>query len=179
MSLVWEFVKRWPVFPSDHIQTIHGNPSIVCVKMGIRRISWLLLGLNHWSVLLGLSNGQWVCVQFHNNGAITTHVANYERDAALCTTPLGYQIVRTSIYGPTHRPIYWSDVVKWLKYRQGGYYLPGVRDCQNFSRQLIRWLTLRWVGVWPIENGDIFFPSLSNNYHQSKTSTLAKFNLNV
>ena len=179
MSLVWEIVKRWPVFPTDHIQTIKDDPSVVSVKVGLRRISWFLLGLNHWSVILGLSNGQWVCVQFHNNGAITTHLTHHERDAALCTTPLGHQIVRTSLYGMTHRPIYWSEIVTWLRYRQGGYYVPGVRDCQNFTRQLISWLTKRWVGIWPVEDGDIFLPHVSNyRDYRSTTSTIRRCNMN-
>ena len=172
MFLVWEMLKRWPILPKDHIEPISDNPSVVCVKMGLRRISWLCLGVNHWSVLLGLSNGQWVCVQSHNNGAITAHVCNEEHGAALYTTPLSNRkLVRTSIYGSTNRLIHWSEIETWIRSRQGGYYLPGVRDCQNFSRQMIGWLTNRWVGVWPIEDGHVFSPGQRATLYKMEQTT--------
>lgn len=145
--------------PNHYIGQVDGNPKITFVQLGLRTISMLLGGINHWSVLLQLSNGQWVCCQFHTNGAVTAHVYNSEREAALRTCPTnGGERVRTSEYGYTDRPLYWSDVVSWLHGRQGGYYVFGAQDCQNFCRNMIDWLTDKWVGWWPIENGVTFYP---------------------
>ncbi|UJR08643.1 hypothetical protein I4U23_012902 [Adineta vaga] len=132
--------------PDHYIGIVNGNPQITFVELALRTISWMALGANHWAVIVVLSTNNCVCIQFHTNGAVTAHVFNSEPDAALrtstgdCTTQ-----VRISHYGHTHRTIYCLELVQWLRNRQGKYYVLGVKDCQNFCRDLIEWFMDKWV----------------------------------
>lgn len=159
LNLVQEFVRKIAAGPKDFIGEVEGNPTVVEVQLGIRTIEWLKLGLHHWSVLLKLSNGQSVCVQFHTTGAVTADVFKSDKDAALHTCPRRAKKVRIANYGSTRRPVCWSDVRAWIETQQGGRYIFGFRDCQNFARTMIRWLTGTWVGVWPKGSGVAFAAS--------------------
>jgi hypothetical protein len=179
MSLYKEFVKRLTDGPDDYIGSVDGNPTVISVEMGLRTISWLFLGANHWSVLVALSNGQWVCIQFHTTGCMTADVFDCKRDAVLHTCPRTKHRVRISKYGPTNRTVYWSDIVTWIESKQGGSYMLGVRDCQNFCRKMISWLTGKWVGVWPIESTKVFSTQSTNSNKKHSILLIEKLKITL
>ncbi|CAF1272003.1 unnamed protein product [Adineta ricciae] len=158
MLLFRDFVHKLTSYEDDCTGAVKGNPKVVEVRLGLRTMNYACLGARHWSVLLKLSNDQWACIQFHITGMITADIFDCEEDAVLYTSPRAYHKVRTSIYGSTTQSLYWSDVVNWIEMEQGKHYMLGFRDCQNFARKMVRWLTGRRIGVWPTENGKIFYP---------------------
>jgi len=141
---------------SDHVcfeDMSEKNVKIVYVWVGIRTLlPWYLSGANHWSVILKLDNGQYACVQKHDSGKTDCVIKNSLKEASLRTWGIGDK-VRLSEYGQCSK--------SWEVFRadlpQESYYVVILIDCQDFARQLVGQLTDKLVGVWPIEDGPVFY----------------------
>ena len=111
-------------------------------------------GANHWSVIAKLSNGQYVCMQKDDDGAHFYTMHNSKKEAVLKTWGNSSAKVRLSCYG--------SSDVSWKEFRNGldnkSYYFIIFKDCQDFARGIVDQLTGKTVGVWPIEDGETFYP---------------------
>ena len=106
---------------------------------------------NHWSVILELDNGKYVCTQLDTTGKIDLRVRNSLREASMETWGRDF-LVRLSKYGSCK-----YNYNKFLDSLKGGHwYIILVNDCQNFARNVIRELTGKYVGVFPIEDGPTF-----------------------
>ena len=137
--------------------THYNGVDIVYVYVGLRKIfggtkdsinNYLP---NHWSVILELSNDKYVCVQLDTTGKIDLRVRNTLRQASLLTWGRGC-LVRLSRYGSCR-----YNYNQFLDSLKGGHwYIFLVNDCQNFAREVVKELTGKYVGVFPIEDGPEF-----------------------
>ena len=60
--------------------------------------------------------------------------------------------VRLSCYGSCCR-----NYINWVESFYGKHtYILGFYDCQNFAREVVKDLTGKTVGIWPIEDGPTF-----------------------
>ncbi|EFA84031.1 hypothetical protein PPL_03104 [Heterostelium album PN500] len=131
---------------------------IVEVWIALRTLDgFWCFGANHWSVILRLSNGQYVCSQKETQGFVWTTVWNSMRSAALSTwtnesNPTNR--VRTSCYG--YCDFSWHKFHDWVPL--GDSYYLGLDDCQNFAREIVNMITDKSVGMFPLEDGPTFYP---------------------
>jgi hypothetical protein len=128
------------------------NVRIIYVWIGLRTLSAWLLGANHWSVILKLSNGQYACIQKNTNDDISCEVgSSLETSAKRTWGGEGYK-VRLSCYGSCDKS--WTEFRNNLWVRDSYIYI--LWDCQNFARKIVDDLTGKTAGLWPIENGPKF-----------------------
>ena len=123
--------------------------NIIRVWLGLKKIAFA----NHWAVIYKLSNGKYGIVQFDTTGKIgLSDTSNTLEDASLkCWGGLGNR-VRLCCYGSCNR-----NYINWVERFYGPHqYILGFHDCQNFAREVVRDLTGKRVGVWPIEDGPTF-----------------------
>ncbi|KYQ90321.1 hypothetical protein DLAC_08925 [Tieghemostelium lacteum] len=140
------------VFQNIRIEDREKDVRIVYVWVGLRSlISWW--GANHWSVILKLSNGQYVCQQKNTNHYVACKVENSLGDAARQTWGEEGRKVRLSCYGECD--VSWSTFHS--NFREHSRYSYITDDCQNYARKLVDYLTGNFVGMFPIEDGPEFW----------------------
>lgn len=114
---------------------------------------------NHWAVIIEITSG-FINVQFEANGV---QVSDHTSMADAARTSLGNRDskIRTSRYGRAHGGLnvgILNDYVEHLKAGRFQEYIFIFRDCQCFAREVVKYLTGKVVGAFPIENGPTFQP---------------------
>jgi WD40 repeat protein len=153
-------------YPHEQLDYYYQDLNVTDVRLGLRALecsSFLSSSLcpNHWAVLLRLSNGKWVNMQFGDCGA-KLNTRSSSISAALISGGDKFMRVRSSEYGPPK-----SNYTKWeavrkffdsikFSYNADDYSLL-TDNCQHFSRRIIQEITDKIVGAWPYENGPLFF----------------------
>lgn len=143
---------------SGHVrfERIEDNLTIKEVWIGLRQlVPWYASGVNHWSVIMKLDNGRYVCLQKHDSGKIGCETAGSLRSASLMTWGgEEYNKVRLSCYGTCNEA--WSTFKKYYLPQYDEYTLI-FDDCQTFARHKVEYLTGKTVGIWPIEDGPTYY----------------------
>ncbi|KYQ94216.1 hypothetical protein DLAC_04511 [Tieghemostelium lacteum] len=140
------------VFENICVEDREKDVRIVYVWVGLRSLKgWY--GPNHWSVILKLSNGQYVCQQKNTNHYVACKVENSLGDAARQTWGEKGRKVRTSCYGECD--VSWSTFhSEFTEYSEYTFF---TGDCQNYARKLVDYLNKKTVGLFPSENGPEFW----------------------
>jgi len=125
-----------------------------------RRIVPIFGSPNHWAVLIEVMGYGFVCVQSgaRSDGSIEIMYRNTLRDAALAGGGCGNCVVRTAYYGYTYSFYNIGHLRDYLADRGRYGYSVLFNNCQHLARAVVGWLTGKWVGVFPIENGPDFYP---------------------
>jgi hypothetical protein len=116
---------------------------------------------NHWAVAIEVINCGFINVQFHESSTIQISYHNTASEAALETWGDQDRNVRTSNYGKAHEGLTVWDLRRfvWELYvGEFAKYFLFTKDCQNFARRLVGWLTGKWVDVIPDEGGPVYSP---------------------
>lgn len=111
-----------------------------------------LIAANHWAVVFKLSNGKYGITQFDTTGGIELIDDFNSLEAASRATWGKSDHVRLSCYGSCKKN--YNNFVSDLCCEHT--YIFGFNDCQNYAREIVKILTGRTVGVWPIEDGPDF-----------------------
>ncbi|KAN0045024.1 hypothetical protein ACTA71_006551 [Dictyostelium dimigraforme] len=128
------------------------NVKIVYAWICLRTMKqWWKAGANHWSVILQLDNGQYACTQKVDTGAVFTDVADSLRGAVFLTCG-DSNTFRLSQYGTCNES--WKRFYDRVPIYDD--YILFFNDCQNYARDIIKYLTGKTVGCYPIENGGEF-----------------------
>ncbi|KAN0018544.1 hypothetical protein ACTFIU_011162 [Dictyostelium citrinum] len=128
------------------------NVKIVYVWICLRTMfSWYKFRANHWSVILKLSNGQYVCTQKDTDCNVVTQVRNSLREASILTWG-DSSIFRLSCYGSCNES--WDDFYNSIPIKD--LYILFAGDCQNYARGIVNKITNKSVGVWLFEDGPVF-----------------------
>ena len=124
------------------------------VWVGLKRLAWVFGSPNHWSVIMEVGNG-YLTVQFDTDGSIGKTFCETFRNACLATWGYPSCDIRLSKYGYSNDKTL-GDLQDYLC---GSHtYVLGFSDCQNFARKVVDFLTGKWVGAWPIEDGPTISP---------------------
>ncbi|KAN0045023.1 hypothetical protein ACTA71_006550 [Dictyostelium dimigraforme] len=129
-----------------------GNVKIIYAWICLRAIKqWWKAGANHWSVILQLDNGQYVCTQKADTGAVFTDVVDSLRGAVFLTYG-DSNTCRLSKYGTCDES--WDRFYNYVLIYED--YTLSSKNCQNYARDIIKYLTDKTVGYYPIEDGGEF-----------------------
>ena len=128
------------------------------VRVTLRRLACIFGSPNHWGVVVEADSG-WVSIQFEGSIGVTYH-SSYT-SAALDNWGCKTCDIRTSCYGYAYSNLTLGDLldhIEKLKRDKYSTYILVFRDCQNFARNVVDYLTGKWVGAFPIEDGpDILY----------------------
>lgn len=107
---------------------------------------------NHWAVIFKLSNGKYGITQLDTTGAVEL-LDNYDSlESASWKTWGDRKHVRLSRYGSCY-----ESYDRFVKSLLGpNYYFLFLHDCQNYAREIVKQLTGKVVGLFPIEDGPKF-----------------------
>ena len=121
-----------------------------------------LIAANHWAVIFKLSNGKYGITQFDTTGGIEL-IDNFNTlEAASRATQGKSNHVRLSCYGSCR-----IDYDQFVNSLCGEHtYVFGFNDCQNYAREIVKILTGKTVGWWPIEDGPEFGKRTVDNLDQ-------------
>ena len=122
-----------------------------------RRIYCVYGSPNHWAVIIEVFGHGFVCVQFYDRIGITYHQTM--RDAALANWGCYRCDVRTSKYDRARAGFTVGDLRDYVaRLERGGYakYSLFFKNCQDFSRTVVGWLTRIYVAAFPTEDGPDF-----------------------
>ena len=126
--------------------------TIIDAKLCKRKL-WLV---NHWAVLTRLSDNTWLTIQYDKFGGILIdHTYDFDT-AKYRTRTFNLSIPKISSYGSPPKKITIKELEEQLNKWQNdwSYYILIFHDCQNFAREVIKWLTNNWVGIYPIEEDE-------------------------
>jgi hypothetical protein len=107
---------------------------------------------NHWAVIFKLSNGKYGITQLDTSGGVEL-LDNYgSLESASWKTWGQRDHVRLSCYGSCY-----ESYDRFVKSLLGTHvYILGLHDGQNYAREIVKQLTGKVVGVYPIEDGPKF-----------------------
>ena len=129
--------------------TYYENTYIIEVWVALKKIAFA----NHWAVIYKLSNGKYGITQFDTTGKIglSDKYDTLEQASLQTWGGLGKR-VRLSCYGKCYK-----NYIDWVESLYGTHiYFLGLHDCQNYAREVVKELTGKTVGVWPIEDGPTY-----------------------
>ena len=134
------------------------------VRITLRRLVPIFGSPNHWGIAIETDSG-WVSLQIKPKGkSIALYsegeigISYHENYTSAALDNWGRDIcnIRSSSYGCAYSNLTLGDLFDYIEnLKKGEYskYILAFNDCQNFSRALVKFLTGKWVGIWPIENG--------------------------
>jgi len=129
------------------------------VWVSLRRIYPIFGSANHWAVIIEVFGHGFICVQFYTSIGISYHQTM--RGAALASWGSYICDVRTSYYGYAYAGLTVGILTEYMAILERGRfneYSLFFNNCQHFARAVVDYLTGKWVGWFPIENGPDFSP---------------------
>ena len=133
------------------------NARITYVYIAIRKIAVV----NHWAVILEIDNGKYYVntqknVEKNNKNILLDYFYSL-KSAAEDTLKLSYDsAIFLSRYGSCNYN--WEKFYNELNPKDS--YVFFFDDCQNYCRRIVKLLTGKTVGLWPIEDGPVY----NNNF---------------
>ena len=136
-----------PVYPFQR------SESLLKVYVTLRRLVNIFGSPNHWAVIVETDSG-YMNIQFYGNIGVSYHKSF--TSAALDNWGADVCDIRSSRYGYAYSNLTIGDLVDYVdKLGSGRFssYILVFNDCQCFARKIVDFLTGKWVGVFPIEDG--------------------------
>jgi|LauGreDrversion4_2_1035121.scaffolds.fasta_scaffold856924_2 hypothetical protein len=139
----------------NYVSQFGRSDKLYRVRITLRRIACIFGSPNHWGVAVETNSG-WVSIQFSLSNGVGVSYHHSYTDAALSNWASDRCDVRSSDYGSAYSNLTLGDLLDHIeKLKQGRYslYCLVFNDCQNFARSVVEYLTGKFVGWYPIEDG--------------------------